>query len=152
MDIPHQIAPLLQTCWSDDPKSRPEFRDITEYLSNLYRTLFPTEVRPPPPSTPTPVEMEHPSNNNSSSDNNDNSNNNNDNYNSSKEDSQNDNSNSSKDDSQNDDYNSSKDDSQNMTYNYHQKQRGKNEGITKRKWKSRIFSFLRCFRCSIVSD
>ncbi|EXB80590.1 Serine/threonine-protein kinase HT1 [Morus notabilis] len=146
VDIPHQIAPLLQTCWSDDPKSRPEFRDITEYLSNLYRTLFPTEVRPTPPSTPTPVEMEHPSNNsssdnnNSSSDNNDNSNNNNDNY------------NSSKDDSQNDNYNSSKDDSQNMTYNYLQKQPGKNKAITKKKWKSRIFSFLRCFRCSIVSD
>ncbi|KAL5557246.1 hypothetical protein UlMin_039482 [Ulmus minor] len=55
-EIPSTIGDLLQSCWADDPDKRPEFREITECLSNIYSNLFPTENTPPPEV----VENEHP--------------------------------------------------------------------------------------------
>ena len=49
--IPKEIVPLLQSCWSEDPKSRPEFNDITEYLHTLYHNLYPPEVKVKPPTS-----------------------------------------------------------------------------------------------------
>ncbi|KAI3451732.1 hypothetical protein Pfo_008397 [Paulownia fortunei] len=34
-NIPAQIAPLLQSCWAENPEDRPEFQQITEFLENF---------------------------------------------------------------------------------------------------------------------
>lgn len=54
-EIPTDFIPLLQSCWEEDPKNRPEFMEIIIYLSNF----FPDEVKP---STKV-VEIEHPRSN-----------------------------------------------------------------------------------------
>lgn len=33
--FPKQVLPLLQSCWAEDPKLRPEFKEITETLSTM---------------------------------------------------------------------------------------------------------------------
>ena len=38
-DIPEDIAPLLQSCWSEDPNGRPEFTQVIDSLSNLLQTF-----------------------------------------------------------------------------------------------------------------
>ncbi|KAF3439047.1 hypothetical protein FNV43_RR17322 [Rhamnella rubrinervis] len=53
-DIPKDLVPLLQSCWAEDPNSRPEFMEITDSLSN-FQGMFSTEVKPPKMA-----ETEHP--------------------------------------------------------------------------------------------
>ncbi|KAL8473233.1 hypothetical protein ACS0TY_030168 [Phlomoides rotata] len=38
-NIPAQIAPLLQSCWAENPEDRPEFHQITEFLKNYFLQL-----------------------------------------------------------------------------------------------------------------
>ncbi|XP_015890194.3 serine/threonine/tyrosine-protein kinase HT1 [Ziziphus jujuba] len=56
-NIPKDLVPLLQSCWGEDPKSRPEFMEITVSLSNYQNSLSidikATEI----------VETEHPKSN-----------------------------------------------------------------------------------------
>ena len=60
-DIPKEIVPLLESCWAEDPKSRPEFKDIINTLLELYQNLFPTEFI----KAPKAFEFEHPNSNTS---------------------------------------------------------------------------------------
>ncbi|XP_023638941.1 serine/threonine-protein kinase STY17 [Capsella rubella] len=39
--IPYQIIPILESCWDKDPDARPEFREITDSLTNLLSNLTP---------------------------------------------------------------------------------------------------------------
>ncbi|PON36325.1 Serine/threonine protein kinase [Parasponia andersonii] len=64
-EIPKEIGSLLQSCWAEDPKSRPEFKEITNSLLELYQNLSPTEVI----KAPKAFEIEH-SNCNTSKDHN----------------------------------------------------------------------------------
>lgn len=126
LDVPRPVAPLLQTCWANDPKSRPEFKDISEYLYNLYYSLYPTEIRPvsPPPPSPSAAatsvgieRLENTSNND------------------------------------NDDANK-KEESQIITHSQQLKQPGYKKAITKKKWRPSckfILPFLRCITCSLFS-
>lgn len=56
-DIPKDLVPLLQSCWKEDPKSRPEFMEITVSLSN-YQNSISTEI-----NANETVEIEHPKSN-----------------------------------------------------------------------------------------
>ncbi|XP_021824159.1 serine/threonine-protein kinase STY17-like [Prunus avium] len=56
-DIPEKIIPLLESCWAHDPKTRPEFMEITDFLSNLFKELCSTEAEPP---KVVETEVEHP--------------------------------------------------------------------------------------------
>ncbi|XP_062028863.1 serine/threonine-protein kinase STY46 [Rosa rugosa] len=47
-DIPEGIIPLLESCWAEDPKDRPEFMEVTDYLSNFYQEHCLQETKPPP--------------------------------------------------------------------------------------------------------
>ncbi|KAK9948663.1 hypothetical protein M0R45_004228 [Rubus argutus] len=47
-NIPKDIIPLLESCWAEDPKDRPEFMEVTDYLSNFYQELCSEETKPPP--------------------------------------------------------------------------------------------------------
>lgn len=38
-NIPAQIAPLLQSCWAENPEDRPEFQQITEFLKNFLHSI-----------------------------------------------------------------------------------------------------------------
>ncbi|KAK4416529.1 Serine/threonine-protein kinase STY8 [Sesamum alatum] len=38
-DIPAPLARLLQSCWAENPESRPEFQQITVYLENFLRSI-----------------------------------------------------------------------------------------------------------------
>ncbi|XP_022132441.1 serine/threonine-protein kinase STY17-like [Momordica charantia] len=38
-EIPEDIAPLLQSCWAEDPSGRPEFTEVTDSLCNLLQTF-----------------------------------------------------------------------------------------------------------------
>lgn len=58
-DIPEQIIPLLESCWAHDPKTRPEFMEITDFLSNVFKELCSTEAEPP---KVVETEGEHPEN------------------------------------------------------------------------------------------
>lgn len=44
--LPGDIVSLLQSCWAEDPKVRPEFKEITATLTNLLHNFFPTETKP----------------------------------------------------------------------------------------------------------
>ncbi|KDP31798.1 hypothetical protein JCGZ_12259 [Jatropha curcas] len=46
-NIPEELVPLLQSCWSEDPSLRPEFMEITNYLKKFLTTLCPAEMTPP---------------------------------------------------------------------------------------------------------
>ncbi|CAK7339535.1 unnamed protein product [Dovyalis caffra] len=46
-NIPKDIAPFLQSCWAEDPNIRPEFKQITEYLTNFHQSLLPKPMTPP---------------------------------------------------------------------------------------------------------
>ncbi|KAK9009108.1 hypothetical protein V6N11_080578 [Hibiscus sabdariffa] len=45
--LPTEIASLLQSCWAEDPKIRPEFKEITAYLTNFLHKCCPEETTPP---------------------------------------------------------------------------------------------------------
>lgn len=38
-EIPEDMAPLLQSCWAEDPNNRPEFTEVTDSLSNLLQSF-----------------------------------------------------------------------------------------------------------------
>lgn len=38
-EIPEDIAPLLQSCWAEDPNGRPEFTEVTDSLCNLLQSF-----------------------------------------------------------------------------------------------------------------
>ncbi|XP_015578396.3 serine/threonine/tyrosine-protein kinase HT1 isoform X1 [Ricinus communis] len=46
-NVPEELATLLQSCWSEDPALRPEFTEITKYLTNFMHSLWPAEMTPP---------------------------------------------------------------------------------------------------------
>ncbi|KAM1174598.1 hypothetical protein FF1_027152 [Malus domestica] len=46
-DIPQDLVPLLESCWADDPRIRPEFMEITSHLSNYHKQLCAAEAEPP---------------------------------------------------------------------------------------------------------
>ncbi|KAH7520066.1 hypothetical protein FEM48_Zijuj08G0104400 [Ziziphus jujuba var. spinosa] len=56
-NIPKDLVPLLQSCWGEDPKSRPEFMEITVSLSN-YQNLLSIDIK-----ATEIVETEHPKSN-----------------------------------------------------------------------------------------
>lgn len=41
--FPKDILPLLQSCWDDDPKLRPEFTEIVETLKRILQNLYSTK-------------------------------------------------------------------------------------------------------------
>ncbi|MBA0741970.1 hypothetical protein Gogos_015087 [Gossypium gossypioides] len=45
--LPTEIVSLLQSCWAEDPKIRPEFKEITASLTNFLRNCSPPETTPP---------------------------------------------------------------------------------------------------------
>lgn len=45
-NIPHDIAPFLQSCWAEDPANRPEFMEITNFLLDLLQNLRAAEITP----------------------------------------------------------------------------------------------------------
>ncbi|XVF59583.1 hypothetical protein PTKIN_Ptkin07bG0287600 [Pterospermum kingtungense] len=46
--LPRDIISLLQSCWAEDPKIRPEFKEITGTLTNFLHSLCSTtETKPP---------------------------------------------------------------------------------------------------------
>ncbi|KAK6237510.1 hypothetical protein QUC31_002979 [Theobroma cacao] len=45
--LPGDIVSLLQSCWAEDPKIRPEFKEITGSLTNFLQNLCSTETTPP---------------------------------------------------------------------------------------------------------
>ncbi|KAE8655107.1 auxin-induced protein 15A-like [Hibiscus syriacus] len=47
--LPTEIASLLQSCWEEDPKIRPEFKEITAYLTNLLHKCCSAEMETTPP-------------------------------------------------------------------------------------------------------
>ncbi|XP_058081800.1 serine/threonine/tyrosine-protein kinase HT1-like [Magnolia sinica] len=47
-DIPKDLVALLESCWAEDPASRPEFKQISDMLSNFLATLAPAHTMPPP--------------------------------------------------------------------------------------------------------
>ncbi|XP_022773983.1 serine/threonine-protein kinase HT1-like [Durio zibethinus] len=47
--LPRDIVSLLQSCWTEDPKSRPEFKEITGSLANFLQNICPTETTSTPP-------------------------------------------------------------------------------------------------------
>ncbi|KAJ1415287.1 Serine-threonine/tyrosine-protein kinase, catalytic domain [Sesbania bispinosa] len=40
-EFPTPVLPLLQSCWAEDPKLRPEFTEITETLAELLQNFWP---------------------------------------------------------------------------------------------------------------
>ncbi|KAF8409923.1 hypothetical protein HHK36_002442 [Tetracentron sinense] len=46
-NLPKDIGILLQSCWAEDPASRPEFMVITNSLSNFLDTLRSQQITPP---------------------------------------------------------------------------------------------------------
>ncbi|ESQ31150.1 hypothetical protein EUTSA_v10004342mg [Eutrema salsugineum] len=38
-NLPEGVVSILQACWAEDPKARPEFKEITVSLTNLLRSL-----------------------------------------------------------------------------------------------------------------
>ncbi|KAG8384050.1 hypothetical protein BUALT_Bualt04G0077700 [Buddleja alternifolia] len=53
-NIPEQIAPLLQSCWAENPEDRPEFEQITEFLENFLHSTCKS-----PNTLPNLLEAEH---------------------------------------------------------------------------------------------
>ncbi|XVE87267.1 hypothetical protein DITRI_Ditri18aG0103100 [Diplodiscus trichospermus] len=45
--LPRDIASLLQSCWAEEPKARPEFKEITVSLARFLHNLCSTEITPP---------------------------------------------------------------------------------------------------------
>ncbi|GFP84437.1 serine/threonine-protein kinase ht1 [Phtheirospermum japonicum] len=45
-NIPAQIAPLLQSCWAENPEERPEFHQITKFLEKFLRSICQREAQP----------------------------------------------------------------------------------------------------------
>ncbi|XP_057491971.1 serine/threonine-protein kinase STY13-like [Actinidia eriantha] len=46
-NIPKDIAPLLESCWAEDPADRPEFMQITNFLVTFLRNICSTQTKPP---------------------------------------------------------------------------------------------------------
>ncbi|XP_057481455.1 serine/threonine-protein kinase STY13-like [Actinidia eriantha] len=46
-NIPKDIAPLLESCWAEDPADRPEFVQITDFLVTFLRNICSTQTKPP---------------------------------------------------------------------------------------------------------
>lgn len=38
-DVPKALVPFLESCWAEDPKCRPEFMEITDFLHSFCSTL-----------------------------------------------------------------------------------------------------------------
>ncbi|KAK8710363.1 hypothetical protein V6N13_145689 [Hibiscus sabdariffa] len=45
--LPTEIGSLLQSCWAEDPKIRPEFKEISVYLTSFLRKCCSAETTPP---------------------------------------------------------------------------------------------------------
>ncbi|PIM99403.1 Tyrosine kinase [Handroanthus impetiginosus] len=56
-NIPAQIAPLLQSCWAENPEDRPEFQQITEFLKNFLHTIC-QPINASPDNPPSSLETE----------------------------------------------------------------------------------------------
>ncbi|OMO84306.1 hypothetical protein COLO4_22120 [Corchorus olitorius] len=47
-ELPEEVASLLQSCWAADPKTRPEFKEVTAALTDFLEALCLTvETKPP---------------------------------------------------------------------------------------------------------
>ncbi|XP_028076222.1 serine/threonine-protein kinase STY13-like [Camellia sinensis] len=46
-NIPKDIAPLLESCWAEDPEERPEFVQITDFLLNFLRSMPSIQLKSP---------------------------------------------------------------------------------------------------------
>ncbi|CAL5369613.1 unnamed protein product [Camellia sinensis] len=46
-NIPKDIAPLLESCWAEDPEERPEFVQITDFLLNFLRNMHSIQLKSP---------------------------------------------------------------------------------------------------------
>jgi len=44
--FPEVLLPLLQSCWAEDPKLRPEFSEITKVLAKLLHNYRSTGISP----------------------------------------------------------------------------------------------------------
>ncbi|XVF17855.1 hypothetical protein REPUB_Repub10bG0160900 [Reevesia pubescens] len=45
--LPRDIVSLLESCWAEDPKIRPEFKEISGTLTNFLHNICSTETTPP---------------------------------------------------------------------------------------------------------
>ncbi|KAK2354384.1 Protein kinase superfamily protein [Trifolium repens] len=43
-ELPEDIVPLLQSCWVEDPKLRPEFKEITEILRKILLNIYTPKI------------------------------------------------------------------------------------------------------------
>jgi hypothetical protein len=43
-ELPEDIVPLLQSCWVEDPKLRPEFNEITGTLTKILLNIYSTKL------------------------------------------------------------------------------------------------------------
>jgi len=43
--FPEVVVPLLQSCWAEDPKLRPEFSEITQFLEKLLHNYHSAEEK-----------------------------------------------------------------------------------------------------------
>jgi hypothetical protein len=43
-ELPEDIVPLLQSCWVEDPKLRPEFKEITKTLIRILHNIYTTKI------------------------------------------------------------------------------------------------------------
>ncbi|XP_045809818.1 serine/threonine/tyrosine-protein kinase HT1-like [Trifolium pratense] len=43
-EFPEEIVPLLQSCWVEDPKLRPEFKEITGTLIRILQNIYTTKI------------------------------------------------------------------------------------------------------------
>jgi hypothetical protein len=43
-ELPEDIIPLLQSCWVEDPKLRPEFKEITKTLISILHNIYTTKI------------------------------------------------------------------------------------------------------------
>lgn len=47
-NLPNDLVALLESCWEEDPNSRPEFQQITCMLTSFLSSLTSVQTTPPP--------------------------------------------------------------------------------------------------------
>ena len=52
-EFPENLLPLLQSCWEEDPKLRPEFSEITQTLAKLLHNYHSIRITPKEENCPT---------------------------------------------------------------------------------------------------
>lgn len=58
-NAPTQISDLLQSCWSQSPATRPEFRDIVPVLEDAYAAAVAAAQKPSRPASTRPHSSSH---------------------------------------------------------------------------------------------